>query len=715
MAAKSSSKPLTPSQAAKDDVMAVVNGGAGGSFALNVLANDPGSARLYSLFQQIDTLGKKAAVPVVTSVTLASGAVVSIQPDGTLAYAPPADAPAGWTETFTYIAQMANGTLSAAKVTLSVAGPANHAPVLGAVDPLRVLDDAAAAAPQVLNGMLRATDADGDGVTFALASGSPTASPYGTLRLQPDGTFSFTADPAALDALAAGETATVSFWAVATDVKGAASDPKEIRIELVGADEVRLALADDHFDAANAGIDEDRVRVTLDVLANDSAGTRIHSVAQAGDGVATSAILNSGAVVTVQADGTVALDYDATSQFYNLQGMNEGQVWRDSFRYVAQLADGSFATANVTVEVAGRNDAPVLRAVEAVTIADDGDEAADLQITGQLAVHDEDVGDSAWYALAPGEDGIDPFGSLVLQANGQYVFTLDGDALDALAPGQYRDVLFSVQAFDELGAASGVRQIRYYLTGADETSRTAADDFIPAALSGLDAHHLQGTLDVLGNDPAGAQVVSLVQQAWQGGDSSSFPLVTSATTANGGTLVLQADGTIAYDLQNQYYNLMGLAAGQNWTESFLYTIRSASGELSTARVTVEVAGVNDAARVDTVETAVIHDDAGAAGALLLSGQLTATDPDAGASLHFDMAPGASGDSTYGSFALETDGRYTFTLNPAALDALESWETQTVPFYVVAVDEHGLRSAAQPVWFHLVGAAELVGVGEPLGG
>jgi hypothetical protein len=35
--------------------------------------------------------------------------------------------------------------------------------------------------------------------------------------------------------------------------------------------------------------------------------------------------------------------------------------------------------------------------------------------------------------------------------------------------------------------------------------------------------------------------------------------------------------------------------------------------------------------------------------------------------------------------------------------------------VVAVDEHGLRSAAQPVWFHLVGAAELVGVGEPLGG
>jgi VCBS repeat-containing protein len=712
MAAKTTGKVATQTGAAKDDVLTVSAsewGDNGMRLALDVLANDPGSARVYSLYPSSHTLGKKVAVPVVDSVTLASGAVVRINADGTLDY----DASGlthrpgpgeEWVETFSYTIQMGKGALSTAEVKLVITG-ANRAPELSPVAPVNIFDDANEALPVAVAGQLSATDPDaGASLSFSLVPGTVTSNDYGTLSFSSNGSFTFDVNPAALDALAQGESATVSFWAVATDQHGASSQPQEIRFTLVGADEFRPAV-DDVFPSAVTGLDEDQLRATLDVLANDPEGATLYSLAQNGQGVLSSVTLGSGAVVSMASDGTLVLDYDASWQFFNLQSMVEGQYWSDSFTYTARLADGTLSTARVTLEIAGRNDVPSIQAVEAITILDDAATAQPLTLAGQLSAIDPDQGASHTYLLAAGTPAQSAYGTLALAADGSYTFELDPGALDALDEGQFVDVIYQAIAIDEHGAASAPRDIRFYLVGATETAGTAVDDALPASITGLDAHHLQATVDVLGNDPAGAQVYSLFQNLQGLPEGEPIPVVTSATLAGGATITLNEDGTLSYDGQTHYYNLESLPEGQGWTESFVYTALMPNGELSTARVTLEIPGVNDLPRVQGAEAIVIADDAAPAEPRVVTGQLVATDPDVGAVLSFSLAEGEDGISAYGSFSVASDGSYAFTLDPAALDAMAQGEFASFAFYVQAIDEHGARSAAQPIWLLLTGADE----------
>lgn len=471
MAASATGKNLTPSNAAKDDFLTVDLGAPGKAVALNVLANDPGSARVYSLFQHPETLGKKEAFPVVTSLTLASGAVVKMQPDGTLSYTPPANAGGDYSETFFYTARMANGTLSVAEVHLTVRGaaPVNHAPVLAAVEPVVVHDDSLPAPATNLHGVLTAQDPDpGATLRYALAPDSVADTRYGTFTLQPDGRYSFVVDPAALDALAAGEVAEVSFMAVAIDERGGTSAPTAIRFTLVGADEVVPAAEDDVFLSLDTGLNEDQLLIQVDVLANDSPGAVLYSVSQqttAPVPAVTTALAPSGATVNVNADGT--LTYDARVLYNNLQGLAQGQTWIENFYYTARMTDGQLSTALVSVEIAGVNDAPVLRTGS--TLVFDGPGADETQtIAGQLTATDVDAGSRLSFALAPGESGHSQYGDLVVREDGAYEFTVDAAALDALIDGDVRVASFDVVAADELGALSTVESLLFYLIGRTE-------------------------------------------------------------------------------------------------------------------------------------------------------------------------------------------------------------------------------------------------------
>jgi hypothetical protein len=97
---------------------------------LNVLANDPGSAKLWSIDQDALSGPDSAHVdPYLDSVTLTSGATLSVNPDGSVTYAPPADIanlPEGevWTDSFSYVIRMANGALSSAQAEVTIVGTA---------------------------------------------------------------------------------------------------------------------------------------------------------------------------------------------------------------------------------------------------------------------------------------------------------------------------------------------------------------------------------------------------------------------------------------------------------------------------------------------------------------------------------------------------------------------------------------------------------------
>jgi VCBS repeat-containing protein len=158
MAVQISVKVATQTGAAKDDLFnegQITEDSLVGS--LNVLANDPGSAKLWSVYQDANTLNIASNSNVVT---LASGATITINPDGTIKYDATSitkvnlnelSATETFTDSFTYTVRMANGALSVATAKVVVQGT-NDAAVIGDATNTSVTED-----QSVYNGSLTAT------------------------------------------------------------------------------------------------------------------------------------------------------------------------------------------------------------------------------------------------------------------------------------------------------------------------------------------------------------------------------------------------------------------------------------------------------------------------------------------------------------------------------------------------------------------------------
>jgi VCBS repeat-containing protein len=249
MAAKTTVKVATLTGAAKDDVLTSATTGLtedAVSANLNVLANDPGAARLYSLLQSTAGLTSTTQFPVVNTATLASGATITMNTDGTISYnastlqASLQSYAAGetFTDTFTYTVRMANGALSTATATVSIAG-ANDAPTLAGVEAVSILDTAADDTPAAVAGTLAGADVDhGAVLTYSFADGTLTSTnDYGTITLDAlSGAYSFVANADAIDALAAGADANASFAVQVSDEFGASASTT-LSFNLIGAND----------------------------------------------------------------------------------------------------------------------------------------------------------------------------------------------------------------------------------------------------------------------------------------------------------------------------------------------------------------------------------------------------------------------------------------------------------------------------------------------
>lgn len=247
MAARTTAKVASLTGAAKDDLLGGMTEDSLFS-DLAVLANDPGAARLWSLDQSVPSLpGGTQVASYVGPVTLASGGVISANPDGSIHY----DASAMnlqalaegelFTDTFIYTARMANGALSTATVSVQIAG-VNDAPTLVAPAAATITDTSQEEVQDSVGGTLAGSDVDhGAVLTYSLAGGS---SAYGTIVVNADGTWSFTDDPAALDALGAEVTATATFQAIVTDEHGASSAAVDIVVNLIGVNDIAEVTGD---------------------------------------------------------------------------------------------------------------------------------------------------------------------------------------------------------------------------------------------------------------------------------------------------------------------------------------------------------------------------------------------------------------------------------------------------------------------------------------
>jgi VCBS repeat-containing protein len=256
MAAKTTAKVATLTGAAKDDLLGGLTEDSLVS-DLAVLANDPGAARLWSLDQHVPSLAGATQVDSnLSSVHLSSGAVISANADGTIHYDGSATNLQSlaqgelFTDTFIYTARMANGALSTATVQMQITG-VNDAPTLVSPAEATVNDSAQEESETTVGGTLVGSDVDhGALLTYSLAGGS---SAYGTIVVNADGTWSFTDDPAMLDALGFGDTAAATFQAVVTDEHGASSAAVNIVVNLIGVNDIAEVTGDDSGSVAEDG------------------------------------------------------------------------------------------------------------------------------------------------------------------------------------------------------------------------------------------------------------------------------------------------------------------------------------------------------------------------------------------------------------------------------------------------------------------------------
>jgi VCBS repeat-containing protein len=303
---------------------------------------------------------------VGTAVALLSGALLTVNADGSFTYNPNGKFESlgvGQTasDSFSYVASDSQGLSDAALVTITVNG-VNDAPV--ATDDANTSDEDSALLVSAADGLLdNDTDVD-SGDARLVASVNGQAANVGTqitlasgalLTVNADGSYTY--DPNdQFEFLDAGQSATDSFTYVASDSQGASSNTATATITITGVNDAPVAVSDTNT------TDEDTPVMSgmlTSLLGNDTDVDQgdmltVASVNGQAANVGTQITLASGALLTVNADGSYT--YDPNDQF---EFLDAGQSATDSFTYVTSDSLGESSNeATVTITITGVDDAP---------------------------------------------------------------------------------------------------------------------------------------------------------------------------------------------------------------------------------------------------------------------------------------------------------------------------------------------------------------------
>jgi len=459
----------------------------------------------------------------------------------------------GATETvvLTYTIQDEHGAQSSSTVTVTVTGT-NDAPVAHA-------DTAAGTENQVLSIAVLANDTDvDDGHVLSLVSASAPAG-QGSVSLS-GGNVVF--NPGTdFDHLAAGATQTVVLTYTMQDEYGAQSS-STVTVTVTGTNDAPVATADTATTSENAA-------VTVAVLAND------HDV-------------DDGAVLTVTAasaplgQGSASVvgnqvKFDPGSDFDHL-AVGESQVVNVS--YTISDEHGATSTATIAVTVTGTNDAPTIvaggtTASGAVTELPDGDPQENVAVhhaDGSIAFTDPDTSDTHTATATPAGAGY--YGSFTLDPVNDgsgtvaWHFSVSDADINGLAAGQVVTQTYGIDVSDGHGGTAH-QDVTVTITGAADNAPPVANDDSYAATGNVTLT-VAAASGVLANDSD--------DQALGGGAGQTHVGAYDATSANGGTVSMNPDGSFSYTS----------AAGFNGVDTFTYTLTDADGATDTATVSVTV-------------------------------------------------------------------------------------------------------------------------------
>ncbi|MDW5416093.1 retention module-containing protein, partial [Iodobacter sp. CM08] len=297
---------------------------------------------------------------------------------------------------------------------------------------------------------------------------------------------------------------------------------------------------------------------------------------------------------------------------------------KDSFTVTVNDGKGGTATIVVDVTVDPVNDAPV-GTNQSITTPED------TPITGKLIASDKD-GDTLTFA--PKDQPT--HGSVVVNPDGSYVYTpaTDYNGKDS----------FTVTVNDGKGGTATivvditVDPVNDAPVGTNQSITTPEDTPITGKLIASD----------------------------KDGDTLTFAPKDQPTH---GSVVVNPDGSYVYTPATDY----------NGKDSFTVTVNDGKGGTAIITVDVGVTPVEDPANISGTDLGTVQED----GVLIAEGKLTVSDKDAGQS---EMQP-ASIKNEFGTFAIDKDGKWSFTLdnNAKEVQALTSKDSFDKTFTVQSLD------------------------------
>ena len=608
---------------------------------------------------------------------------------------------------------------SAAKITIDIYGT-NDAPVItGATDASigetghdGLTSDMTATGTVTATDIDHALDADGkptggtESVTYYFldqdgnhVTSMPTE--YGTIEINPDGTYTFHLDtdklpqdlvqnyPGGIVHLTAGTHLSETFQVVAYDGKDY-SEPQDVTVTINGtnygpevtATDVTLAVAEDGT-LADSG--------ALSGLFHDDEGTNnlIFTASTTENG--------KGGTVVQGTYGTLQLVngeyvYTLNNADPAVQGLDTDHPGKDTFYITATDEHGKTSTVEITVNVTGENDAPVLSVDKVLTVREGDPTNSD---SGQATAYDADSVDQSGGALrygltVPTDDDGNPLHNAVLNADGSitndfgtfrvnqdgtYSFDLnnESDAVRALTSGSLTETSVTLTVTDSQGNETSLN-VRVDITGTntapDLTIELEPNADSPVVENGVDsADSLSGSF--IAKDVDGT--------------------VASVTATDGGygkvELVRGENGqwTYKYTLDER---AEVLGEGEKRTDSFTVTVTDAEGATTEKTVTVHIEGTNDAPVIDTATAA---DNAGS----LNFHDVDANDShtlyvvvDGVAHEVVENSVTIDGTGTF-NFTETTDGNwaYTFTADPAVQAGMKEGDKKELDFQLKVSDGH----------------------------
>jgi len=624
-------------------------------------------------------------VNVGAEIALESGALLTVNADGTFVYDPNArfeSLAAGERslETFTYAVRDSHGGADTATVTVAVLG-VNDDPT-AADDTITANEDNVLVSPVSL--LSNDNDPDGsDVLTVTSVNGTPAnvgaivvLASGALLTIEADGRFSL--DPSGrFDGLSLGEIASERLTYTVGDGNGG-TDTANVAVEILGANDEPTATA------VTSATDEDAGTFSVDLL----------------DGTITSDVDLTDSLVIARVTQNVGdSDHDLGDSFaldggilsFDIAQFNDLAVGQNAtvvFDYTVNDQRGqsnSTATNTVTISIEGRNDAPTAED-DRYTVSED-DIVTETALNGLLASdRDPDNGDTLRISGVNGLPGV--VGSQVELTSGAFItvnadggFTYDQNGrFHGLRNQEIVTDSFDYTLSDEYGGTdSGT--VTFTIVGQNDAPQarddaiTAGEDVIVPATS---------SESVLANDS----------------DPEGNPLFVTpfeGTSVLGARVIMADDGSYSYD-PTVSAAIQALSDGETLSDSFVYELADSDGATDSATVTITVEGANDAPEASdlsfrTFKGSVLEVDA-ARGVLLNDSDLDGSDVLTLAAVNGEAADVGSQVvlpsgalltvNADGTFSYDPDGRY---------DGLRDQETATDSFSYTVSDGAGLTDTA----------------------